>query len=338
MDSRRSSRRDFFRPKGGALAPPDLQLLKVGRPAMGSTFEILFPAVHRARIEVAHRALDEVRRLEGIMTVYRDDSDLSRVNREASGSPVTVERELIEVLRLSLDVSRRTEGAFDISSGALSRLWGFKDRSGHVPTKEAIEESLSRTGWRFIDLNLERCMIRFERGGLELNLGSIGKGFALDHVARMLQNADFGQALLHAGHSSMRAIGDMSYPGGGWKVSVRHPLAQDKNLVNLRLRNQALGTSGVGEQYFKQDGKSYGHVIDPRTGRPAEQNLSASCLAPSAALADAMATAFFVMSLDSIEAICRENEKIGAIIVPRPNEGGTVQPVLFGIASACVDT
>jgi len=303
---------------------------------MGSTFEILFPASNRSRIEVAHRALDDVRRLEGIMTVYRDDSELSRVNREAALEAVEVNEELAEVLALSLEVSRQTEGAFDITSGVLSRCWGFKDRKGEIPSDEAIQESLTRMGWKFVGLNLERRRVWFGREGLELNLGSIGKGFALDHAARMLQNADFGKVLLHAGHSSMIAMGDSSYPGGGWLVSVRHPVERNNNLVNLRLRNMALGTSGAGEQFFEADDKSYGHVIDPRSGRPAEQNLSASCLAPSAALADALATAFFVMSIDSIEEYCEKNQEVGAIVVPRLQQGGKEAPVFFGIASSCV--
>ncbi len=304
---------------------------------MGSVFEILFPAALRSEIERAHRALDEVRRLERIMTIFCEDSDLSRVNREAAFGPVALGEELLQVLQLSLDVSRITEGAFDITLGVMSRCWGFRERKGRVPSDEAIEESQARVGWKLVDLNSEARVVRFEKAGLELDLGSVGKGFALDHAANMLQNSDFGKVLLHAGHSSIRAIGDMSSPGGGWMVSLRHPLDPDQNLVNLRLRDQALGTSGVREQHFKEDGRSYGHVIDPRTGRPAERNLSASCLAPTAALADALATAFFVMSLDAIEAFCEKNHELGAIILPRPVKGGAVEPVFLGIASSCVE-
>jgi len=303
---------------------------------MGSTFEILFPAAHRSRIEVAHRALDEVRRLESIMTVFRNESELMTVNREAAENPVVIGDELLEVLQLSLDISRQTGGAFDITSGVLSRKWGFSDRNGSVPSEDSIEEGLAKVGWGSVELDPKKRTVRFERTGIELNLGSVGKGFALDHAARMLQNADFGEALLHAGHSSMMAVGDASYAGGGWVVSVRHPLDDGRNLVNLRLRNQGFGMSGAGEQFFEQDGKSYGHVIDPRTGRPAERNLSACCIAASAALADALATAFFVMSLDSIETFCQDNEGVGAIVVPRPPNGEPVDPALFGIASSCV--
>jgi thiamine biosynthesis lipoprotein len=304
---------------------------------MGSTFEILFPSSERSRIESAHRALDEIRRLERIMTIFRDDSDLMRVNREAATRPVKVEPELLDVLQLSLDVSEKTGGAFDITSGVLSRCWGFDQRKGRIPSEETIRRCLDRMGSRFLSLDRERGTVEFERDGLSLNLGSIGKGFALDHVAEMLQNADFGKVLIHAGHSSMTAIGDASYPGGGWLVSLRDPVRKKRNLANLRLRNQALGTSGKGEQSFRKDGQCYGHVIDPRTGRPAEQNLSASCVAPSAALADALATAFFVMSLDSIERYCRETDDVGAVIVPGPKQSDSAEPVFLGIASACLD-
>jgi len=305
---------------------------------MGSTFEILFPADRRSRIEIPHRALDEVRRLEAIMTIFREDSELSRVNREAARGRVPISKELLGVLQLSLEVSHRTAGAFDITSGVLSRLWGFRDRTGHIPSDEAIQESLTQVGWRFVNLDLDDRTVQFERAGLELNLGSIGKGFALDHAAEMLQNADFGRTLLHAGYSSILAVGDLSYPGGGWLVTIRHPLDKNRELVKLRLRNQALGTSGMGEQHFERDGKSYGHVIDPRTGRPAEQNLIASCVAPSAALADALATAFLVMSVDSIEELCREDDRIGGIVVPCPAPGETLKPVSLGVATACVET
>jgi thiamine biosynthesis lipoprotein len=287
-------------------------------------------------IEWAHRALDEVQRLERIMTVYRTDSDLSCVNRNAASGPVTVVEELLDVLQMSIDVYAQTRGAFDITSGILSRCWGFKDRKGAVPSDSVIQDCMSRVGSKHVTLDVVKRTVKFDRSGLELNLGSIGKGFALDRAARMLQNAEFGKVLLHAGHSSMMAVGDASYPGGGWVVGIRHPMSSDQDLLSLRLRDQALGTSGVGEQHFKQQGKSYGHILDPRTGRPSERNLSASCVAPSSALADALATAFFVMSLSSVETFCQENQTIGAIIVPRPQKDGPVEPRFFGVASSCL--
>lgn len=270
------------------------------------------------------------------MTIFNDESELAKVNHDAATGPVRVGEELFEILRLSLEISRETGGAFDVTSGPLSRCWGFNQREGRVPSDEAVENCLARIGSKFVTLDQERRTVKFERPGLELNLGSIGKGFALDQAARMLQNADFGKVLLHAGHSSVTAIGDASYREGGWLVSVRDPVNRARNLIQLRLRNQSLGTSGKGEQFFEDEDKSYGHVMDPRTGRPAEQNLSASCVAPSAALADALATAFFTMSPDSVEVFCRERDDIGAIIVPGPTKSGSVDPVYFGIASSCL--
>jgi len=305
---------------------------------MGSTFEILFPSEQRSRIEATHRALDEIRRLENIMTVFREESSLSLVNREAAKVPVGVEEELFEILQLSREISDLTGGAFDITSGVLSRCWGFRERKGSMPSEDAIEECLSKMGWRFLDLDLEKRTVEFGLPGLELNLGSIGKGFALDRAGVMLQNAGFEKTLLNAGHSSVLALGDAVYPGGGWKVAVRHPVDRDMNLFNVSLRNQALGTSGSGEQFFEQDGKLFGHIIDPRSGRPADRYLSATSVAPTAAVADAMATAFFVMSPDAIKALCRDNEEIGAIVVPRSPQGEAGNPLAFGIACDCVDT
>ena len=205
---------------------------------------------------------------------------------------------MLEVLRLSLEISRLTDGAFDITSGVLSHCWGFKQRSGSVPSGEAIRNCMTKMGSEQVVLDLVRKTVRFKRSGIELNLGSIGKGFALDRVASMLQNADFGKVLLHAGHSSALAIGDASYPGGGWMISIRNPVKRDRDLIRLRLRDQALGTSGIGEQHFEENGKAYGHIIDPRTGYPATGTRSVTVIDDDATTADAAATALFIAGPD----------------------------------------
>jgi thiamine biosynthesis lipoprotein len=184
---------------------------------------------------------------------------------------------------------------------------------------------------------MEQRTVSLQKRGVELNLGSIGKGFALDRAAQMLQNAGFGRAILHSGHSSFFTIGDALSPGSGWKVSIRHPLQKDADLVQLNLRDQGMGTSGIAEQNFEVDGHRYGHILDPRTGYPAEHNLTAVAIAPVAALADALATAFFVMTHKAVEAFCGENGEIGAIVVPAPSKGGPLEILTFGIASSMVD-
>ena len=338
MSPRKSSRRDFFRTRPENEPVRQVNLLRVGRAAMATTFEIFFSSDKRAQIETAHRALDEVRRLESIMTIYRDDSELSRVNGTAAKAPVRLTSDLFEVLATGIEFCRRTEGAFDITSGPLSRCWGFYNREGQIPSDKAIEECLTKVGWRMVELDRLERTVSFTKAGLELNLGSIGKGFALDRAASMLQNAAFGAALLHAGHSSILAVGDAAQVGQGWKVSLRHPLRKGTDLMSLRLRSQAMGTSGIGEQSFKSDGEVFGHIIDPRSGRPASHSLMVAAVAPTAAEADALATAFSVMSTDSVEAYCETNDKIGAIVVPRTEESEEIEPLLFGIEPSCIDT
>ena len=312
----------------------DDPLLRAGRPAMACEFEILWAASDRRKILAVHRALSEVQRLEAQMTVYRDDSELSILNRRASESAVPVERRLFDVLRLGAELHRKTRGAFDITSSPLSRCWGLLTRQGRVPQQKEIDAAFRLTGTQFLRLDPARRSVRFLRNGMELNLGSIGKGYALDRAAERCKTMELRDALLHAGHSSILAHGSAPSNGSrsreGWKISIRHPLARGRDFAVLNLSNRAMATSGSGEQYFESDGRRYGHVIDPRTGYPADGKLSATAFGGTAAKADALATAFFVMEPVEIEAYCRTDPDAGALIVPRPREAASLTYQVFG--------
>jgi len=304
---------------------------------MGTVFEILFPAELRSRMEAAHRALDRIRGLEDWMTVFRSDSLISRLNREACERPVPVALEVFELLRLSLELGAKTDWAFDVAAGALWSLWGFQEKAGRIPSREEIDSVLGSSGARLVVLDAEASTVFFRRTGVQLNLGSIGKGFALDRAAELLQNAGVGVALLHAGNSSFLGLGDASPKRRGWKISIRHPLDKATSFVTLRLRNQGMGTSGTGEQFFEVDGKRYGHIIDPRSGLPVDRTLSASAIAPTAAVADALSTAFFALGLEEVESFCEENPDVGAIIIPRPLAGDELRMHCFGVAGSCIE-
>jgi thiamine biosynthesis lipoprotein len=314
-----------------------MRLLKAGRPAMGTVFEVLFPSRERPLIELTHRALDEIRRLEKMMTVFDETSQLCRVNREAVSNPVPVDSELLEILRISLNLSQETQGAFDVTTGALWRCWGFHEKTGRLPSEKEIDEARTRTGWKHVSLDAEGGSVQICRAGVELNLGSIGKGFALDRAAGMLQNAGFGTALLHAGRSSFYALGSPAESGAGWKLSIRHPLDKESDLLTLRLNNLGMGTSGVGEQYFEVEGRRFGHVVDPRTGWPVQHNLSATAVAPSATIADALSTTFFVMNENEVNLYCQKNPGIGAIVVPRPRDGQELRVFCHGTAGRFIE-
>ena len=260
-----------------------------------------------AGTEAALAALELVEALEDQMTVYREHSEISRLNRTAAERPVVVERRLFGLLQQAVELHGATEGAFDITSGPLSRVWGFYRRAGRVPSPAELEEARQRVGSRWLKLDSEAGTVQFLRPGMEINLGAIGKGYALDRCAELLLERGVGDFLIHGGQSSILARGARGGPAGpnrGWCVALRHPLKHDQRLAEVWLRNRALGTSGSGQQFFHYQGRRFGHILDPRTGLSVEGILSATVLAPTAALADALSTAAFVMGLDKSLEFC----------------------------------
>lgn len=315
---------DAFPQPASAAAPT--YLMQISRQAMGADFEIFLNAAQHGRdTESALQALDLVEQLEGQLTVYRPESEVMGINRRAGDGPVAVEARLFALLQLALNLSRETGGAFDITSGPLSKVWGFYRRAGQLPDAESLQQALSRVDYRHLELDDERHTIRFLRRGVEINLNAIGKGYAVDRCAELLRAAGVEDFLIHGGQSSVLAGG--SRAGGqdesrGWSIALRHPLKPAQRLAEIWLRNRALGTSGSGVQFFHHQGRRYGHVLDPRTGWPAEGVLSATVLAPNAALADAVSTACFVIGWEGVQEYCRNHPDVSAILVcPGPRSG-----------------
>jgi thiamine biosynthesis lipoprotein len=310
---------------------PEITLLTFSRRAMATTFELLVPFGTRSASEAAAAALDEVDRLEDQLTVYREQSEVSGLNRRARSRAVPVEERLFQLLTLAARIHEETEGAYDISTGALTKAWGFFKRSARVPSEEERREVLTRVGMQHVVLDPERQTVRYQVPGLEINLGSIGKGYALDRAAETLRREwNFSSALLHGGHSSVYAIG--SEPGSqrGWPVALRHPWDPQRRLGVVRLRDRGLGTSAATFQHLEHQGRKLGHLLDPRTGWPAEGMASATVLAPTAAEADALATAFFLLGVDKARAYCATHPGVGAVLLP---EGETATPVVLGLAA-----
>ena len=306
-------------------------LVHVGRRAMACQFEAFLNAgQYRQGTEAAIEALNLVDALEAQMTVYRDDSEVSRINQSAASEDVQVEPRLLQLLARGVQLHDGTAGAYDITSGSLSKVWGFYRRAGGIPSEADLVAALSRVGSRFLEIDLEAETIHFQRDGVEINLGSIGKGYALDRGAELLVGEGVQDFLFHGGQSSVLARGSQ---GGdeGWLVGLRHPLRADRRLAEIRLRDRALGTSGSGTQFFLHEGKRYGHILDPRTGWPADRVVSATVVTASGADADALATAFYVMGIDGAFDYCRTHAGVAAIIV-RPGQGASLQIDSFGLA------
>jgi thiamine biosynthesis lipoprotein len=305
-------------------------LLRVARQAMATTFEVCIPFGVLGALPAAQSALDLIDQLETQMSVYRPESEVSRINRLAAEGPVSVEKDLFSLLERAARITAETQGAFDITAGPLIKSWGFYSRSHRVPSALERAELLQRVGMSSVVLDSLRQTIQYRRAGVEINLGSIGKGHALDRAAGMLRE-EWGveAALLHGGHSSVYAMG--AAPGDdGWRVGIRHPWRPGERLAILRLCDRALATSAATFQHLEHEGRKLGHILDPRTGWPAEGIASASVVAPSAAEADALATAFFILGVEPAHDYCAHHPQVGAVLLPA---GELASPVIFGLTS-----
>ena len=295
---------------------------------MACRFEATLPLADRAGVSIARAALGEADRLEAQLTVFRETSAVSFINRTAARRPVRVERSLFTLLLQCQKLARETAGAFDITSGPLSDCWGFLRRQGRIPEPHEIEAARAVVGVDQLRLDPVARAIRFAREGVRINFGSIGKGYALDRIAAMFEG-QVRACLLSAGSSSMRAIG--SGDKSGWLVGVRHPRDKTRRLALLRMRDCAMATSGNDEQFFEHQGRRYGHIIDPRTGHPAERVSGVTVIAHSAAVADALATAFFVGGPELAAEFCASHPEVLAVML----ESAATRAIVFGNNPRC---
>jgi thiamine biosynthesis lipoprotein len=323
---------DGHLPGGVERTVGDAYLIRVSRRAMACEFEVCFSAGQYAHAtETALEALDLVQALEDQMSVFKPTSEICQINRRAALEPVEVEPALFALLELAVQLHGQTSGAFDVTCAPLWEAWGFARRQGAVPDRQRLAEARRLVGSKLLELDAAKKTVRFLRPGVQLNLGGIGKGHALDRAAERLSQAGIADFLIHGGHSSVLARGypaarqgkSSKDPADGWTVGVRHPLQPDRRLTQLQLRDQALATSGSGAQSFVHEGRCYGHILDPRTGRPAEGVLLATAIAPNAALADALSTAFYVMGPQATREYCQGRPEIAALLVcPTPDGSG----------------
>lgn len=314
---------------------PGLYRLHLTRRAMACEFEVILNAgEHAGASELAVAALDLVDRLEEQLTVYRDTSELVAINRRAANEPVPVEKRLFGLLELAVRLHTETNGAFDITAGPLTKAWGFFSRRGARPDQPEIQRALSAVGSQYLRLDPSSEMVQFTTPGMELNLGAIGKGYALDRCSELLDGAGLSSYLIHGGQSSVLARGSQSGNSGtgNWTIGLGNPAHPGRQLAEIDLFNQALATSGSRVQSFRQDGRRYGHILDPRTGEPAEGMITATVIAPSGAMADALSTAFFVLGAERSAAYCRSHPEVGAVLV---NLGhvGQCETHLLGLAT-----
>lgn len=264
---------------------------------MGCTFGVAAYGPDRdSLIHHVESAFDEARKIDGWLSNYRPGSELSRLNREAAEAPVSVTGELFELLSKAIEYSRASEGAFDMTVGPLVRVWGFYDGGGKLPDARELAAAREAVGYRLIELDSARQAVRFMRSGVEMDPGGIGKGYAVDRMAAVLRTAGVKSALINACHSSVYALGTPLENPRGWLIEIDDPARGVAE--KILLKDQSLSTSGSQQKFFEAGGHVYSHILDPRTGNPAEGVLAVSVIASTALESEVWSTAIFVNGLE----------------------------------------
>jgi len=262
--------------------------------AMGTAFSVVVWDEDGGRAESAvAAALDEARRLDEMLSNYRQTSELSQVNRLAAKEPVRVTDELFQLLAACTEYSRASEGTFDITVGPLMKAWGFYGGAGHFPDPAEIRGALGHVGYRKVVLDPEARTVRFTEDGAELDPGGIGKGYAVDRMIAILKESGVESALVSAGSSSIYALGAPPNEPG-WKVAIRDPRDTTKSAATVTLKDQSISTSGNYERFFLAEGKTWSHIMDPRSGYPAMGTLSVSVIAPRTIDSEVWAKPYYI--------------------------------------------
>jgi len=262
--------------------------------AMGTAFSVVAGGEDQGRLESAvAAALDEARRLDAMLSNYRETSEWSQVNRLAAKEPVRVSDELFQLFDACSEYSRASEGTFDITVGPLMKVWGFYRGTGHFPQAAQIRGALGHVGYRRVVLDSTARTVRFTEDGVELDPGGIGKGYAVDRMIAVLRESGLQSALVSAGSSSIYALG--SPPDEtGWKVAITDPRDPLKSAATVALKDESLSTSGNYVKFFRAEGKTWSHIMDPRTGYPAMGTLSVSVIAPRTIDSEAWAKPYYI--------------------------------------------
>jgi thiamine biosynthesis lipoprotein len=261
---------------------------------------------------IVDAAFDEVDRIDRLMSHYKPDSPLSRLNREAARSPVEVEPELFDFIAECLRYSRQSDGAFDITVGPLMKAWGFFRGEGRMPSEAELHEARSRVGHQHVILNPREKTIFFDRPGVELDLGGIAKGYAVDRAVALLKQQGIRSALISAGGSTIYGLGAPPN-SAAWEAQIQDPIDHRKIAATVRLKSQALSVSGGYEKFFELGGVRYSHVMDPRTGRPVQGVLSVAVVADNGAEGDALDNVFYVLGAERSRAYLEKFSASGGI-------------------------
>jgi thiamine biosynthesis lipoprotein len=300
-----------------------MKQIVLARHAMATRFEFVLQGEDEVHLRAAgEEALAEIERLEDQLSFFRPASEISHVNARAAREPVPVSPGTFRLLREALEVSRLTDGAFDITIAPLMQCWGFMGGAGRPPEAAALAAAREVVGYQHVHLDPARCTVRFDRPGVLIDLGAIGKGFAIETAAEVLREAGVERALIHGGTSTVQAIGA---PHGepAWQVAVESGPAghAGPSLAEVPLVDEALSVSAIWGKFFRDEERVRGHVLDPRTGFPAGETVLAALTEASAMRTDALSTALLVGG-NAVEARVRTAFPAARWLTARPQPDG----------------
>ncbi len=282
--------------------------VRLARMAMGSRWELVLEGSDETWLRaVGEEVLNEIAYLDSHLSIYNPRSAVSRLNARAASGPVQVEPRLFRLLQTAQRLHAATDGAFDITVGPLMEAWDFVHHQGQLPKPGVLREARARTGMHRVHLDEARRTVQFERPGVQIDLGGIGKGYAVDEAVAILREKEVETAFLHGGTSAIYGLG-CPHDAEVWKVAIERPGAGDDPAADdmvavVTLCDEALSVSAVWGKAFEADGRIFGHVLDPRKGEPVEGALLAAVAGPSATEADVLSTAMLVRGRDAMNMV-----------------------------------
>lgn len=291
---------------------------------MATRFEIALHGANPVSLRAAgEEALDEIDRLENLLSLYRPGTEIARVNSQAHRSPVRVSPEVFRLLEHARELSAETGGAFDPTVAPLVRAWGFMGGTGAIADDAAIKASKDVVGFDLVELNENDFTVRFKREGVMLDLGAIGKGYAIERATELLRDCGVTSALIHGGTSSSAAIG-RAPDGRPWKVAITAPFNEsDTPFSVVELADESLSVSAVWGRSFKLGDETLGHIIDPRTGRPARNAFMSAVVLPSPTEGDALTTALLTEPT-LVDALHSRRTRMKSLVLSGSPESPTV--------------
>lgn len=286
---------------------------------LGSPFEMTVVAKDTIQANIyIDMAVAEVKRIENLISDWIPTTQISQVSKNAGIQPVKVDKEVYDLVQRALKISQLTSGAFDISYASMDKIWKFDGSMKAMPTPEAIKQSVARIGYQKIVLDAKAQTIYLKEKGMKLGLGGIGQGYIADKIKDLLLSKGCTSGIVNVS-GDINAWGYQT-TGKPWTVAIVNPMNKSKVFATFPLENSAVETSGSYEKYVVFDGKRYSHIIDPRTGYPAQGVVSVSVFAKQTEIADALATGIFVLGVEVGLNLVNQLKGIGCIIVDDKGE------------------